>query len=128
MKKTNNNYLCIHVRNTDRKCNYKELYKNNKKEIHSYKQIYICTDDKHVVTFFKSKKLRVFCFTTFPKGDYRSLHKTTEISNKIKLYDLFVDLYMATNSHKILSNSKGGFINLLHMCHNHKKIMLDKLV
>ena len=127
MKKLVNNYLCIHVRNTDLKCNYKELYNKNKKEIHSYKQIYICTDDKNVVSFFKSKKLNVFCFTTFPKGNYYSLHKTNDITSKTKIYDLFVDLYMATNSDKILSNSKGGFINLLHMCHNHKKIMLDNL-
>ncbi len=121
-------YLCIHVRNTDRKCNYKEMYMDNMREIHSYNLIYICTDDKNVITFFKSKGLNVVCYTSFPSGKYRSLHKTTEIPNRKKMYDIFVDIYMATNCSKILSNSQGGFINLLRQCHSNRTKMFKKLV
>lgn len=119
-------YLCIHVRNTDLKCNYQELYNNNKKLIHSYEYIYVCTDDKSVVDFFKSKKLNVFCFTTFPDIKGVNLHNSN-IPYNIKIQDVFVDIFIATNSNKILSNSKGGFIKLLRDCFINKDIILDKL-
>ena len=37
-------YLCIQVRHTDLKCDYKSLYEHHKDLIHSYSNIYICTD------------------------------------------------------------------------------------
>lgn len=120
------NYLCIHVRNTDLKCNYQELYNNNKKLIHSYEYIYVCTDDKSVVDYFKSKKLNIFCFTTFPDIKCVNLHDSNIPSNT-KIQDVFVDIFIATNSNRILSNSKGGFINLLRDCFTNKDIILDKL-
>ena len=35
--------------------------------------------------------------------------------------NLLTDIFIATNSKSILSNSKGGFINLLRKCHKNKK-------
>lgn len=121
------NYLCIHVRNTDYKCDYPKLYEDNKEKIHSYDQIYICTDDESVITFFKSKHLNVFCFTTFPTKSFKNLH-TSNVSKDIKIQDLLVDIFIATNSKELLSNSKGGFIKLLRDCFNNKKCVLDKLL
>lgn len=121
------NYLCIQVRNTDIKCDYKELYIKNKDYIHNFNQIYICTDDKFVYDFFKSKNLNVFCFTTFPEGSYITIHKNNTIPPNIKMEDLLTDIFIATNSKCILSNSKGGFINLLKNCHKNKKHILNML-
>lgn len=122
------NYLCIQVRNTDMKCDYQNLYETNKLKIHSYDQVYICTDDESVIAFFKSKNLNVSCFTTFPKGTEKThnLHRS-RIKNNIKMQDLIVDIFIATNSTELLSNSKGGFIGLLRECFQNKKYILDKL-
>lgn len=126
MKLLSDNYLCIQVRNTDHKCDYPKLYENHKEKIHSYDQIYICTDDASVITFFKSKKLNIYCFTTFPNIKALSLHCST-VPKDIKIQDVIVDIFIATNSREILSNSKGGFIQLLRNCFMNKECILDKL-
>ena len=118
------NYLCIQVRNTDRQCNYKELYKTNKKIIDNFDSVYICTDSKSVFDFFKSECSNVFCFTTFPEGEYTSLHATNDVSPAQKMVDLLTDIFIATNSKTILSNSVGGFINFLKKCHSNKNHVL----
>ena len=120
------NYLCIQVRNTDYKCNYEQLYENNKQYIHNFDQIYICTDDKQAYEFFKSKKLNVLCFTIFPENPYKNLHRSN-IPPSIKMEDLLTDIFIATNSKSILSNSRGGFISLLRNCHKNKKYILNML-
>lgn len=121
------NYLCIQVRNTDRKCDYKNLYENNKEYIHNFDQVYICTDDKHAYEFFKSKILNVLCFTTFPENPYRSIHHNKKILPSTKMEDLLTDIFIATNSKSILSNSEGGFIRLLQNCHKNKKYIMNML-
>jgi hypothetical protein len=125
-KLTLQNYLCIQVRNTDLKCDYDKLYQDNKEFIHSYHDIYVCTDDKYVVDYFKSKNLNVHCFTTFPDKEYKQLHNCN-FSGDILIQDLFVDIFMATNSQHILSNSKGGFVKFLRDCHLNKDQVLNKL-
>lgn len=127
LNKINDKYICIYVRNTDRKSNYKLLYEKHKKEIHSYNAIYICTDSNIVLEFFKSKKLNVFCFTTFPETLYHSLHNSHDLDGNIKIQDIVVDIYMAICSEKLLTNSTGGFVNLLRNSREHKKYMLNKL-
>lgn len=126
MKLLSDNYLCIQVRNTDYKCDYQNLYEIHKDKIHSYDQIYICTDDASVITFFKSKNLNVYCFTTFPNIKAHNLH-TSNVPKDIKIQDVIVDIFIATNSREILSNSKGGFIHLLRNCFKNKEFVLDKL-
>lgn len=126
MKLLQNNYLCIQVRNTDYKCDYSTLYESHKEKIHSYDQIYICTDDESVITFFKSKHLNVFCFTTFPEKNAINLHQSN-VPNDIKIQDVLVDIFIAANSKEILSNSRGGFVKLLRTCFENKKCVLDKL-
>jgi len=126
LKLLENNYLCIQVRNTDIKSNYIDLYNKNKKYIHSFNKIYLCTDDKKVYNYFISKKLNIYCFTSFPSNNCRNLH-TSNIDSEIKIKDLFVDIFLATSSKNILSNSKGGFINLLRKCFLKKTIINNKL-
>jgi hypothetical protein len=123
LKQKNIKYLSIQVRNTDRKCNYKKLYYNNKKKIHSYNCIYISTDDKDVIKFFKSKKLNIYNFTRFPELEYRNLHRSS-INPDTKIKDLFCDLYMIIMSDKLLSDSVGGFIRLVKNCCKNKKYII----
>ena len=130
MRSLGNDYLCIQVRNTDLKCDYMGLYTKNKGFIHGFKQIYLCTDSKTVYNYFKSLGLNVACFTTFPDSckDGVGLHHTyVGLTPYQKMLDVIVDIFIATNSKKILSNSKGGFINLLRNCHQNKNHVLKML-
>jgi len=115
----NSKYLYIQVRNTDYKSDFKKLYINNKKLIHSYNVIYLATDDKKVLNFFKNKKLNIYTFNVYPLKKYKSLH-TSNISSDDKIKCLIYDIYFCIKSDKILSNSKGGFIKLLRDCYNNK--------
>jgi len=115
-------YLCIQVRNTDYKCDYVSLYQTNKQLIHSYKSVYIATDNKDVLQFFKdeSKGLTIYNFTHYPDNtQYKSLH-TSNIDPDVKLKDVMSDIYIITMCDKLLSNSKGGFIDLVRKCHDNK--------
>jgi hypothetical protein len=119
-------YLAIQIRNTDYKCNYVELFDSNKEEIMKYEEIYISTDDKTVLNYFREINLSFKNFTTFPEGNYPSLH-FCELSGHTKLIDLFSDLLIVGMSDKLLSNSSGGFFNsLLLPCYNNKEKLKEQ--
>jgi len=105
-------YLCIHIRNTDYKCNYQKVFYQNEKKIRQFKEVYLCTDDISTIDFYRERGIPVKNFTTFPSQPYTSLHKSS-IDPHTKIVDLFCDIYIAGLSHAILSNSEGGFILLL---------------
>ena len=117
-------YLCIQVRGTDYPGggNHQELYVQNREYIHSFKQVYLCTDDISALEFFRSKDLQVECFTAFPSdtGSACGLHQSREISPWLRMVDLIVDIFVASNSKSYLSNSPGGFAQLLRDCHENK--------
>lgn len=129
-RKIKGKYLCIQVRHSDYKCDYESLYKDNKELIHSYRKIYIATDNKKVVNFFKEKGLDVYCFTRFPQRRYdichRNLHSSSKVPAEYKIQDLFVDIFLAISADKLLSNSKGGFIKLLRVIRARRSIILPK--
>ena len=118
-------YLCIHIRNTDYKCDYEQLFYNNKELIESYSSVYIATDSKEALEFFKSKHLNVYNFTTF--GQSKPLHYDISIDSHTRMIDLISDIYIITMSDKILSNSQGGFISLVRICNsnNNERQFLD---
>lgn len=105
-------YLCIQIRNTDRSCDYKGLYETNKSLVHSYDTIYIATDDKTSIDFFKSKGLNIVNFTEFPSETIPNLHYSN-ISGDTKIKNLITDIYIISMADKLLSNSVGGFIQLV---------------
>jgi len=124
---SDDNYLCIHVRNTGYKCNYEKLYNDNKELINSFGKIYVATDDKHVVEFFKTKHHNVFNFTQFPpESKYRNLHMSI-VDPIVKMNDMLCDIFIAANSKQILSNSAGGFIRLMRACFDNKDFVMNKL-
>jgi hypothetical protein len=119
-------YLSIHIRNTDYQCDYKKLYNENKELIHQYKSIYIATDDKFSLEFFKERGLTIYNFTTVPDIISENLHYSEDISGDIKIKDLISDLYLMSMSDKLLSNSKGGFIELIRHCIENADLINDK--
>jgi hypothetical protein len=117
-------YLCLQVRNTDYTCDYEKLYNENKNIIESYKCVYLATDDKNMINYFKSKKINVINFTTF-REDKGNLH-TSNINPHTKILDLMADIYIIAMSDKLISNSIGGFIKLVQKCHQNKKEIIKK--
>ena len=113
-------YLGIQIRNTDYKCDYVGLYEENKDLIHSYKTIYIATDCKEAIDFFKTICINstIFNFTTFPDKITSNLHTASRVNGDTKMKDLLCDIYMITMCDKFITNSKGGFVHLLKQCHN----------
>lgn len=115
-------YVAIQVRNTDYKSDYQKLYEENKESLDEIRNVFIATDDIHCLNFFKSQNLNVFNFTTFPSGEYYNLHYS-DICPDTKIKDLFADLFIVSMSDKLISNSKGCFIQLLTNCFNNKEII-----
>lgn len=114
-------YISIQIRNTDRKSDYKNLYLDNKDIINSYNDIFISTDDKYSLDFFREHKLPFKNFTTFhnKKTDV-PLHYDKTINPDTKFIDMICDIYIVSMSDKLLSNSRGGFIKLIRDCSNDK--------
>jgi hypothetical protein len=118
-------YLCIQVRNTDYGCDYQSFYNEHKTLIHSFNEIYIATDDITVLEFYKTSGLNIKNFTTFPEGSYHSLH-ASNLSAQQKMLDLMCEIYIIAMSDTLLSNSGGGFINLIRNCFNDKQQILKQ--
>lgn len=112
-------YVAIQIRNTDYKCNYERLYEDNKKILHQMENVFIATDDKNCLDFFKAKNLNVMNFTTFPNETYYNLHYS-KICPETKIKDMFADLYIASMADKFFTNSKGNFVKLIRTMHLHK--------
>jgi hypothetical protein len=110
-------YLCIHIRNTDYKCDYINFFIVNENEIRQFKEIYIATDDKKCIDFYKEKGLNIKNFTTFPEITYHNLHYSN-IDPHIKFLDLLSDIFIIGMSHKLMSNSYGNFITLVRSIKN----------
>ena len=121
-----NNYLCIHIRNTDITCNYHQLYQDYKELIHSYDKIYITTDDEKSLDFFRSQNLQIFNFNIFPQEKCHNLHYS-KIDPNDKIKSLLCDIFIAINSIKFISYSSGGFTRLLSQCFSQKNNILKKL-
>ena len=116
-------YLGIQIRNTDYKCDYVGLYETHKELINSYNTIYIATDCKEAIDFFKTscENATIFNFTTFPDKIIYNLHYYN-LDGDTKIKDLFCDIYIITMCDHFLTNSGGGFVSLLKKCHNNNTV------
>lgn len=110
-------YLSIQVRNTDIKCNYKKIYDDNIDLIKSYDNIYLATDDINVLNYYKELIPNINNFTTYPNDICKNLH-CSNIDPNTKFFDLLSDIYIISRSDKLISNSNGGFIELVYSCKN----------
>jgi hypothetical protein len=116
-------YLGIQIRNTDYKCDYVGLYETNKDLINSYSTIYIATDCKEAIDFFKTSCVNstIFNFTTFPDKIIYNLHYS-DVDGDTKIKDLFSDIYIITMCDKFLTNSNGLFVYLLNKLYNNNTV------
>lgn len=113
-------YVAIQVRNTDYKCDYQQLYEDNKSDIKT-KNIYLATDDKQCIEYFKQLGLKIYNFTTFPDdNNYANLHDSN-VDNSIKLKDMISDLLIMAFADKLISNSQGGYIKLAKFANVNKQ-------
>lgn len=114
-RKIGNNYLFIHVRHTDHKSDYSTLYEKNKNKINSYDKVYLATDNKSVLEFFQDKCQNIYNFTVFPTPEQmtKNLH-SSNMDSILKMKCLMSDIYLANNCNEFISNSRGGFTNLLN--------------
>ena len=120
-------YISIHIRNTDIKCDYTILYEENTNLLHSYHNVYVATDDAKALDFFKSKGLNVLNFTEFPDNFTRNLHYSP-IASDTKIKNMLCDLCITSTSNDFVSNSAGGFINLIRSIRKDTTIISNKLV
>jgi len=121
-------YICIQVRNTDIKCDYKPL-----QEIliaSEVKTVYVATDDKKVVKYIEKScpSKNIICFTSFPEnlGPDGDLHRS-DLPQLVKLGDAVSDLVIAAKSKELHSKSGGGFIRLCRFLHRNNHIVVSLL-
>jgi hypothetical protein len=112
-------YLCIHIRNTDYKCDYTTYFLENEASIRSWKEIYIATDDPGSIEFYRNNGLNVKNFTTFPKEPcrFKNLHGS-DVDQHTKFVDMICDMFIVSRSDKFISNSIGGLVKLLQFIHS----------
>jgi hypothetical protein len=94
--------------------------------IHSYKQVYIATDYRESLDYFKEKGVNVYNFTTFQSTSDEELHSTTSVSGDTKIKDLFMDMYMIIMAEQFISNSNGSFIGLCRFLRDNKEHFIQK--
>ena len=119
-KKLNKNYIGLQIRNSDRYCDYKKMSYDNIDEIKKNDNIFIATDDKFCLDFFRKQNINFTCFTYFPKNikPNRSYSLSNLIDGDTKIKDTISDLLLLMVSAKILSNSIGNFIGLARYFNN----------
>ncbi len=115
------NYISIQVRNTDLKCEYKSILKTQYNLLKK-NYVYLATDSLEVINFFRDNGIDVINFCHFPNEGYFNLH-SSNIEPETKIFDLFTDIVILAMSQKIISVSKGGFINLVKNCFHNKNII-----
>jgi len=120
-------YVCIQIRNTDYKCNYDGLILENKDTFEKFDNMFLATDDKNACMNLKNVfKKKIHCFTNFPSENYHNLHRCN-LSGDMKIKDLLSDLFLMAMSEKIISNSKGGYIQLAQSCFDNKHQIFNKI-
>ena len=122
-------YICMQIRNSDRNCDYKKLYKDNTKLIDNYKTLVIATDDKDSLIYFNSSLIDYLNFTTFPDKNHanQGLHYSS-LSGDRKIKDTISDLLIIALSDKIISNSTGSYIKLARELNEVKEIIKAKTI
>lgn len=120
-------YVAFQIRNTDYKCDYESLLKENINRLKSYKSIFLATDDKQSIDYCKNIGLNIVNFTTFPKeNNYTNLH-TANIDPHQRMIDLLTDIFIVVGANELISNSNGCFIELLRILRNHQTFIMKKL-
>lgn len=125
-KKINKPYLCIYVRNSDYKSDYKKLLNDNIKVIKKYKNIYLATDSIHVIKYFKTNKVNFKNFTKFPDLKIDWPYHQSDLDSDVLIKDSISDLLLISLADRIISNSNGKFIRMAKEFNLNKEIINKK--
>ena len=120
-------YLSLYIRNTDRQSDFKKLYQENKDLIDGYQNIYVATDNKDVLNYFKKEGIKFQNFTTFGKST-APLHSDSNLDNNTKIIDMICDMLLVGLSEKMLTNSGGGFTRLCTHLYENKYLINEKFL
>jgi hypothetical protein len=119
------NYISIHIRNTDIKSNTDEFLRANRSNLKD-KFIYLASDDKHTIDKFKSiYKGNIYNFSNIPNKDGENIHYNhDEIPQTDFIIDCFVDiLLLAASSEYYYSNERSGYSNLANTLFTDKQLL-----
>lgn len=116
-------YTSIHIRNTDYKLDYKDFFEKNKKYIIN-KNIFLATDSKEVLNFFKDNNIKFYNFTTLSDNN-QPIHSKWTQNDKSKVFiDTLCDLLiLALGESFILPPQIYGFTNMALQLYNNKNIV-----
>ena len=121
-------YISIHIRNTDYKSDYINLY-NEHNDIIDNNNIFLATDSKETLIFFKNLKLNknFYTFIECLDEENRPIHKRITINNKKQVViDTICDLIILSLAEKIIYPKKHyGFTNLAYLLHKNKNIVYN---
>lgn len=116
-------FISFQIRNTDYQSNYKKLLNNNLNQLKNQSNpVYVATDCKEVLEYFRLNNINVVNYCHFPDNISVNLH-STKMDPETKLLDLLTDILILSMSSTIISNSKGFFINLVRNCNKNKNII-----
>jgi hypothetical protein len=111
-------YIAIHIRNTDVKTDFVELFKAVKKYVDK-ENLLICTDSMEVLLYAKSylRDTRIFSLANLPDSKGKSLHHNPEITDWNINVGALTDLIAMSLSQKLILPTKhigypSGFANL----------------
>jgi hypothetical protein len=118
-------YVSIHIRNTDIKSNIDEFLKANSKNLKD-KKIYLATDDR--LTIEKLKKVykeNIYNFANIPNNDGKNIHHNHgSIPQTDFIIDCFVDvLLLAAASEYYYSNERSGYSKFANTLYSDKQLL-----
>ena len=124
--KINKPYISIHIRNTDYKTDYVQLYNNNKEIIHN-NNIFLATDSKIVLEYFNNLKLNIFNFISTLNNENKPIHHKYINNDKHQvMIDTVCDLIiLALGDRFILPSEYFGFTRLAYTLYNNKDIVYN---
>ena len=111
-------YTAIQIRNTDRTCDYKNLFNQHSNNFDS--TIYLATDNKDTLIELKDNypQFNFINFCTFPENS-QPMH-FSNIDGDIKMRDLLTDLYIVAKSNNFYTNGAGRYSELCYYLFNSK--------
>lgn len=115
-------YVAFHIRNTDRKCDYKDIFEKNKEYL--TQPIFLATDSIEVIDYLKTiAKNSIYTFSKL-HNDNKAIHHHHwgVISKEKRFIDMILDLLCVANADKYIS-SVGGFSTLCQTYFDNKFLL-----
>jgi hypothetical protein len=123
--KITTSYVGIHIRNTDYTTDYRGFYEQHKATLEN-NPIFLATDSKEVLDFFKSKNIKLYTFVKEFNDNNLPIHDPLNIKNDKDtiIIDLLCDLILLSLADTlIIPETHYGFSRLAHILFDNKHIV-----